>query len=358
MRPILQLLRPEQCLKNLFVFLPLFFDRHLFDLEYLLPCLLIFLAFSFAASGIYCFNDIRDAEADRLHEVKRNRPIASGAVSPATGYIIMGVCLVIAVVFLALIPHAGGQPALPLCIIVGCYVLMNIAYSLKLKQLAIVDVFIIAIGFVLRVLAGGVATGIYLSHWIVLMTFLLTLFLAFAKRRDDVVTLEKSGVAVRKSINRYNLPFMNLARLCDVFYIGGTKCGTLLGEAVVFPQRDFVPHFFSITKQHGAVLAKGFVAGLQFDTLFTDNLYFEIGRTAISAANRIRQALREKGYVMPVEAPTNQIFVLLDQEKLEELSAKVEMSFWEKPDAEHTTMRFVTCWATTEEDVQQLIALL
>ena len=211
MRPILHLLRPEQCLKNLFVFLPLFFDRHLFDLEYLLPCLLIFLAFSFAASGIYCFNDIRDAEADRLHEVKRNRPIASGAVSPATGYIIMGVCLVIAVVFLALIPHAGGQPALPLCIIVGCYVLMNIAYSLKLKQLAIVDVFIIAIGFVLRVLAGGVATGIYLSHWIVLMTFLLTLFLAFAKRRDDVVTLEKSGVAVRKSINRYNLPFMNLA---------------------------------------------------------------------------------------------------------------------------------------------------
>jgi len=88
---------------------------------------------------------------------------------------------------------------------------MNIAYSLKLKQLAIVDVFIIATGFVLRVLAGGMATDIFLSHWIVLMTFLLTLFLAFAKRRDDVVTLEESGVAMRPSVNHYNLPFMNLA---------------------------------------------------------------------------------------------------------------------------------------------------
>lgn len=211
MSPILQLLRPQQWLKNLFVFLPLFFDRHLFDLQYLLPCLLMFLAFSFAASGIYCFNDIRDAEADRLHEVKCNRPIASGAVSPATGYIIMAVCLVIAGVLVALIPRVGGQQALPLYIIVGFYALMNIAYSLKLKQLAIVDVFIIAIGFVLRVLAGGMAAGIYLTHWIVLMTFLLTLFLAFAKRRDDVVTLEASGVAVRDSVTRYNLPFMNLA---------------------------------------------------------------------------------------------------------------------------------------------------
>ena len=156
--------------------------------------------------------------------------------------------------------------------------------------------------------------------------------------------------------NDVTLP--DLARLCDVFYIGGTKCGTLLGEAVVFPKHDFIPHFFSITKQHGAVLAKGFVAGLQFDTLFTDHLYFEIGRTAIDAANRIRKALREKGYTLPVDAPTNQIFVLLDQEKLEELSSKVEMSFWDKPDAEHTTMRFVTSWATTDADVDGLIALL
>ena len=149
----------------------------------------------------------------------------------------------------------------------------------------------------------------------------------------------------------------DLARLCDVFYIGGTKCGSLLGEAVVFPTKA-IPHFFSIVKQHGAVLAKGFVAGLQFDTLFTDNLYFEIGRTAIDAADRIRQALKDKGYTLPFNSPTNQIFVLLDQQQLEDLSEKIEMSFWDKPDSEHTIMRFVTCWATTEEDVEGLIALL
>ena len=156
--------------------------------------------------------------------------------------------------------------------------------------------------------------------------------------------------------NDITLP--DLARLCDVFYIGGTKCGSLIGEAVVFPKHNTVPHFFSITKQHGAVLAKGFVAGIQFDTLFTDNLYGQIGQTAIRAAERIRQALREKGYILAFDAPTNQIFVLLDQQKLEELSEKVEMSFWEKPDREHTIMRFVTSWATTEEDVDRLIALL
>lgn len=211
MRPIIQLMRPQQWLKNLFVFSPLFFDRHLFDLEYLLPCLLMFLAFSLAASGIYCFNDIRDAEADRLHKEKRHRPIASGAVSPTTGYIVMASCWLVAAVLLALIPRVGGQDTPWLYLAVGGYVLLNIAYSLKLKQLAIVDVFIIAIGFVLRVLAGGMAAGIFLSHWIVLITFLLTLFLAFAKRRDDVVTLEESGVAMRPSVNHYNLAFMNQA---------------------------------------------------------------------------------------------------------------------------------------------------
>ena len=156
--------------------------------------------------------------------------------------------------------------------------------------------------------------------------------------------------------NDVSLP--DLARLCDVFYIGGTKCGTLLGEAVVFPRHDTIPHFFSICKQHGAVLAKGFIAGQQFDALFTDNLYSRIGRTAIEAADRIRSALRQKGYRLAFDSPTNQIFFTLDRKKLEELSEKILMSFWEKPDAEHTTMRLVTSWATTEDEVTQLIALL
>ena len=210
MTPILQLLRPQQWVKNLFVFLPLFFDRHLFDAEYLLPCVLVFFAFCFAASGIYCFNDILDVEADRKHHEKCKRPIASGAVSKQAGYIVMAVCFVISMALLALTHSINGHNGL-LYLVIGGYIVMNIAYSLKLKQLAIIDVFIIATGFVLRVLAGGLATGIFLSHWIVLMTFLLTLFLAFAKRRDDVVTLEESGVAMRQSVNRYNLPFMNLA---------------------------------------------------------------------------------------------------------------------------------------------------
>lgn len=210
MTPIIQLLRPQQWIKNLFVFLPLFFDRHLFDPEYLLPCVIMFFAFSFAASGIYCFNDIRDAEADRKHEVKRNRPIASGAISKTTGYIVMAVCFIVSLALLTLIRRPDGRNSL-LFLVVGGYIVMNIAYSLKLKQLAIIDVFIIAIGFVLRVLAGGLATNIRLTHWIVLLTFLLTLFLAFAKRRDDVVVYEKSGVAMRKNVNRFNLSFMNLA---------------------------------------------------------------------------------------------------------------------------------------------------
>ena len=210
MTSILKLLRPQQWVKNLFVFLPLFFDRHLFDVDYLLPCVLVFFAFCFAASGIYCLNDIIDVEADRKHPEKCKRPIASGAVSQRAGYIIMVVCFIISLGLLAFIHRPDGRNGL-LFLVVGGYVVMNIAYSLKLKQLAIIDVFIIAIGFVLRVLAGGMATGIFLSHWIVLLTFLLTLFLAFAKRRDDVVALEKSGVAMRQSVNRYNLPFMNLA---------------------------------------------------------------------------------------------------------------------------------------------------
>ena len=206
MKPIIQLLRPQQWLKNLFVFLPLFFDRHLFDVDLLVPCILTSIAFCFAASGIYCFNDIQDAEVDRRHPDKCNRPIASGAVGKTTGYIVMAVCLLVSLALVGVIGHSW-----PLFLVIGAYIIMNIAYSLKLKHLAIVDVFIIATGFVLRVLAGGFATGILVTHWIVLMTFLLTLFLAFAKRRDDVIEFKASGVVTRKAASHYNLQFLNEA---------------------------------------------------------------------------------------------------------------------------------------------------
>ena len=156
--------------------------------------------------------------------------------------------------------------------------------------------------------------------------------------------------------NDVGLPEM--ARLCDAFYIGGTKCGTLFGEAVVFPRRETVPHFFSIVKQHGALLAKGRIAGIQFDTLFSDGLYGNIGANAIQAAGRIRDALRRKGYTLTFETPTNQIFVTLGQEELAGLSEKVEMAFWEKPDPDHTVMRIATSWATRPEEVDRLIELL
>ena len=156
--------------------------------------------------------------------------------------------------------------------------------------------------------------------------------------------------------NDVTLP--DLARLCDAFYLGGTKCGTLFGEAVVFSRHDTVPHFFSIVKQHGALLAKGRIAGVQFDALFTDNLYGTLGENAIRTANRLRAALRAKGYQLTFETPTNQIFITLSRKQLAVLSEKVEMSFWENADAEHTVMRIVTGWSTQEEELIRLIGCL
>lgn len=148
-----------------------------------------------------------------------------------------------------------------------------------------------------------------------------------------------------------------IARLCDAFYIGGTKCGALFGEAVVFPKSDTVPHFFTIVKQSGALLAKGRVLGIQFDTLFTNGLYERGGTHAIAMADRIRAALTEKGYTLASDAPTNQIFLALSPDQLAHLSAHVAMGFWEKQ-GDTTVMRIATSWATREEDVTRLIELL
>lgn len=150
----------------------------------------------------------------------------------------------------------------------------------------------------------------------------------------------------------------DIARLCDAFYIGGTKCGALLGEAVVFPRRGAAPHFFTLVKQHGALLAKGRVAGIQFDTLFTDGLYDAIGKSAIAAADRIRRALDEKGYAQAIPSPTNQIFVVLSPEKAKALSRRVEMGFWENLGDGRVVMRLATSWATTDGDVDGLIQAL
>ncbi|MDO4798623.1 MAG: beta-eliminating lyase-related protein [Coriobacteriales bacterium] len=150
----------------------------------------------------------------------------------------------------------------------------------------------------------------------------------------------------------------DLARLADAFYIGGTKCGALLGEAVVFPNPSTCPQFFTLTKQHGALLAKGWLLGMQFEALFCDDLYLRVGRPAIEAANAMRRAFEERGYRLMFDSPTNQVFVELDDATARSLAEHVGYSFWEKTDRGHTIVRFATSWATTQEDVATLGRLL
>ena len=150
----------------------------------------------------------------------------------------------------------------------------------------------------------------------------------------------------------------DLARLCDCFYIGGTKCGAMIGEAVVFPKPGLIKHFYTLTKQHGAMLAKGWVLGVQFDVLFTDGMYEKIGKDAIKFADMIRQKVTEKGWTLCFGSPTNQVFVELPDEIYKKVEQKVIVSFWEKTKADYTTIRFATSWATTQEAVDDLLAVL
>lgn len=155
-----------------------------------------------------------------------------------------------------------------------------------------------------------------------------------------------------------DLRLEDIASCCDAFYIGGTKVGALFGEAVVFPTPGLAPRFFTITKQHGGLLAKGRLLGIQFEALFTDGLYFEISRHAVDMAMKLKDAFRLKGYRFLLDSPTNQQFIILENAQMEELSRKVSFAFWERHDDSHTVVRFATSWATQEEDVDALIALL
>ena len=205
--PLYKLIRPKQRVKNVFVLLPLFFSGNLFDWPLLSGALLTMLAYCFIASSVYCYNDIVDVEADRRHPVKCKRPIASGAISVRMGYALMALMFLLSMGMVALLSinrlQVGG--------VFLFYYVMNLGYCAKLKQYAIIDVCVVAFGFVLRIVAGGEACDVLLSKWIVLMTFLLTLFLSFAKRRDDVLRMNKTGEAPRKNTIRYNLTFINQA---------------------------------------------------------------------------------------------------------------------------------------------------
>ena len=151
-----------------------------------------------------------------------------------------------------------------------------------------------------------------------------------------------------------DVSLQDIARLCDVFYIGGTKVGALCGEAVVFTRGNMPAHFTPIVKQHGALLAKGRLLGVQFSALFTDDLYFKIGRHAIDMAERLKNAFSSRGYKFFIDSPTNQQFLVMPNEKLAALSENVKFEVWERPDSQNTVIRFVTSWATKESDIEEL----
>lgn len=221
MKNLIRLIRPTQWIKNLFVFGPVVFGGALSDGYAMAAGLITFVAFSLAASSIYCFNDIVDVNDDRRHSEKKDRPIASGAVTVTQAYGLMLLLLVLSIACIPLLtwadrtsPARGGfgpDNTVKVLGVILFYWLLNLTYCLKLKQYAIIDVCVVAFGFVLRLLAGGFATGIAPSKWIVLMTFLITLFMSFAKRRDDVIRMEATGEAPRKNTIHYNTTFINQA---------------------------------------------------------------------------------------------------------------------------------------------------
>lgn len=204
MKPYIKLLRPKDWIKNTFLFLPLFFSGELFHVESFIMVLEGFFCFSFVASSIYILNDYRDIEDDKKHPEKKFRPLPAGTVEKS-------VALVMSVLLLVAGTAWGGFISYQFLIILLLYWLLNIGYSLGLKNISILDIFIIAIGFVLRVNAGSVIIKVPLSEWLIIMVFLLAIFLGLGKRRDDVLLKIKSGTEMRQSIRGYNLEFINIS---------------------------------------------------------------------------------------------------------------------------------------------------
>lgn len=201
---ILHLMRFHQYIKNLFIFIPAFFSFKFFDEVSIYNSLIAFVAFCLCASAIYIINDVIDAPSDRIHPNKSKRPIASGKVKPRVALLFALVFIVVGIfILVCLLPRA----ILPVAI----YVLINLLYSFKLKHIPILDIFIIASGFVIRLFVGALAINTPLSEWIIVMTFLLALFLALAKRRDDVILYEESGEKMRKVVDGYNRQFLDIA---------------------------------------------------------------------------------------------------------------------------------------------------
>ena len=182
----------------------------------------------------------------------------------------------------------------------------------------------------------------------------LTAISNVCKKHNIPLFLDGARLGYGLASKQTDVTLPDIAELCDVFYIGGTKVGALCGEAVVFTHNNMPKHFITKMKQRGALLAKGRLLGIQFDTLFTNNLYMEISRHAIEMAEKLKSLLKGKGYRFYLESPTNQQFIILENQQLKELYKKVCFSFWEKYDDPHTIVRFATSWSTAEEDLYEL----
>ena len=224
MKNIPELIRLKQWVKNMFVFLPLFFSGNIVNMECVLKSIYAFVIFSLTSSLVYIFNDYFDIEADREHPTKKFRPLASGAVSPAFASGLFVAILVINIVLILLIQFVFEVNIIKFSLVIIFYFVLNILYTIKLKHVVIVDVFIISIGFVLRVLAGGYLSDIYVSQWTILLTFSLALVLAVGKRREELIVSRRNGNKTRKALSGYNIQFTDIAlaiscTLAIIFYI-------------------------------------------------------------------------------------------------------------------------------------------
>jgi 4-hydroxybenzoate polyprenyltransferase len=237
-----KLIRVHHWIKNLAVFLPVFFAGQVLEIasdHRLIDLIILFFSFCLTSSIIYVINDSVDVEKDRLHPTKCKRPLASNFFSKKEGYIIAFFIMIIDVILLSLLDFSKW-------FVVGYFVL-NLAYSFKLKNIAVVDVSCISLGFLLRILAGGVVTSIIVSHWMMIIVFLLSTSIAFAKRRDDLV-IKKEGEVLRKSQEGYNLVFIDTAigisfsvtLVCYIMYSVSPEVVERIGSDYVYATSLFV----------------------------------------------------------------------------------------------------------------------
>lgn len=239
----IKLLRVNHWVKNFFIFIPVFFSAHIFDLSYITRSVIGFICFSLTASAIYIFNDWKDIERDKLHPIKKDRPLAAGKIK-AQSALYLAVLLFIMGTTIHII---FIQEWISLAILLF-YLTQNFLYTLRLKQIAIVDITIISLGFVLRLGYGGVINSIVLSEWIILMTFLLSLFLAFSKRRHDVLLFDETGTKIRRSTTGYNLQFIDIslsitASIVIIAYLMYTTSESIIEK---FGKEVYMTSFFVI----------------------------------------------------------------------------------------------------------------